>query len=137
MGFLSGSLALLSDAAHMLTDAGALAVALWAQTIGRRARTGQRTYGYRRAEILAAAANGAVLGVTAIAVIIEAFRRFRSPPDVQGGAMLLIAVLGLAVNIISAWILSRGETRASTFGRRRLTSWPTQRAPWPRSSRRC
>ena len=109
--FVSGSLALLSDAGHMLTDAGALALALWAQTLGKRARTGQRTYGYRRAEILAAAANGTVLGVMALAVIIEAVRRFRSPPAVQGGAMLLVATVGLAVNVVSAWVLSRGDAK--------------------------
>lgn len=111
-GFISGSLALLSDAGHMLTDAGALGLALWAQTLARRARTGRRTYGYKRAEILAAAANGIVLAVAAIAVIVEAIRRFGSPPDVQGGAMLAVASLGLLVNVAAAWILSRGETKS-------------------------
>src|SRR4051812_47410859 len=62
-GVMSGSLALLSDAGHMLTDAGALGLALWAQALGKRARTGRNTFGFRRAEILAAAANGVVLGV--------------------------------------------------------------------------
>lgn len=110
-GIMSGSLALISDAGHMLTDAGALGLALWAQVLGRRARTGQRTYGYRRAEILAAAVNGVVLAVTAIVVIIEAIRRFHQPPDVRGTAMLVVATIGLIVNVISAWVLSRGGAK--------------------------
>jgi cobalt-zinc-cadmium efflux system protein len=107
-GLLSGSLALLSDAGHMLTDAGALGLAIWAQWLGRKARTGSKTFGYRRAEILAAAANGVVLGVTAIVVIIEAVRRFGAPPHVQGGPMLVVAAVGLVVNLLAAWILTRG-----------------------------
>jgi cobalt-zinc-cadmium efflux system protein len=71
-GIVSGSLALLSDAGHMLTDAGALGLALWAQSLSTRPRSDRKTFGYRRAEILAAAANGIVLGITAIAVIVEA-----------------------------------------------------------------
>jgi cobalt-zinc-cadmium efflux system protein len=108
-GLLSGSLALLSDAGHMLTDAGALGLALWAQALGRRARTGRKTFGYRRAEILAAAVNGIVLGVTAILVVFEAIRRFGDPPHVQGRVMLLVAGLGLAVNLLAAWVLSHGK----------------------------
>jgi cobalt-zinc-cadmium efflux system protein len=109
-GLLSGSLALLSDAGHMVTDAGALGLALWAQALGERARTGRKTFGYRRAEILAAATNGVVLGVTALLVIIEAVRRIGSPPPVQGQTMLPVAVTGLIVNLIAAWVLSRGGT---------------------------
>jgi cobalt-zinc-cadmium efflux system protein len=110
-GVMSGSLALLSDAGHMLTDAGALGLALWAQTLGKRERTGRKTFGYRRAEILAAAANGVVLGVTAVAVVVEAVRRIGHPPAVHGGAMLLVASLGLVVNLVAAWVLSRGGSR--------------------------
>jgi cobalt-zinc-cadmium efflux system protein len=108
-GLLSDSLALLSDAGHMLTDAGALGLALWAQALGRRARTGRKTFGYRRAEILAAAANGIVLGVTAILVVVEAVRRFGDPPHVQGRLMLVVAGLGLAVNLLAAWVLAAGR----------------------------
>jgi cobalt-zinc-cadmium efflux system protein len=108
-GFLSGSLALLSDAGHMLTDAGALGLAIWAQALGTRPRSGSKTFGYRRAEILAAAANGIVLGIAAIAVIVEAVRRFSSPPHIQGTPMLVVAVVGLAINLAAAWILSRGS----------------------------
>jgi cobalt-zinc-cadmium efflux system protein len=107
-GLFSGSLALLSDAGHMLTDAGALGLAIWAQWLGKRARTGRKTFGYRRAEILAAAANGVVLGVTAVVVIIEAIRRFAAPVDIHGGTMLAVAGVGLVVNLVSAWVLARG-----------------------------
>lgn len=109
VGFMSNSLALLSDAGHMLTDAGALALAIWAQSLATRARSGQKTFGYRRAEILAAAVNGIVLGVAAVAVVVEALARLRSTPEVQGGPMLAVATGGLVVNLISAWVLARGE----------------------------
>jgi cobalt-zinc-cadmium efflux system protein len=108
-GLLSGSLALLSDAGHMLTDAGALGLAIWAQALGTRPRSDRKTFGYRRAEILAAAVNGIVLGVAAIAVIVEAVRRFESPPHIRGYPMLFVAVVGLAINLLAAWILSRGS----------------------------
>jgi cobalt-zinc-cadmium efflux system protein len=107
-GLWSGSLALLSDAGHMLTDAGALGLAIWAKTLGTRPRSDRKTFGYRRAEILAAAANGIVLGITAIAVIIEACRRFASPPAIQASPMLIVAAIGLAINLIAAWVLSHG-----------------------------
>jgi cobalt-zinc-cadmium efflux system protein len=107
-GLLAGSLALLSDAGHMLTDAGALGLALWAQALGARPRSDRKTFGYRRAEILAAAANGIVLGITAIVVIVEAIRRFSAPPHVQGRPMLVVAVIGLAINLVAAWSLARG-----------------------------
>jgi cobalt-zinc-cadmium efflux system protein len=107
-GLLSGSLALLSDAGHMVTDAGALGLALWAQALGTRPRSDRKTFGYRRAEILAAALNGIILGVTAIAVIAEAVRRFASPTTIHGLPMLLVAGVVLLVNVLAAWILSRG-----------------------------
>jgi cobalt-zinc-cadmium efflux system protein len=107
-GLVSGSLALLSDAGHMLTDAGALGLALWAQTLGTRPRSDRKTFGYRRAESLAAAANGIVLGITAIAVIVEAVRRFASPPHIQGVPMLIVATAGLGINLVAAKVLSGG-----------------------------
>jgi cobalt-zinc-cadmium efflux system protein len=107
-GFLGGSLVLLSDAGHMLTDAGALALALYAQKLAVRTRSGRRTFGYRRAEILAALVNGAILGVTAFFIIFEALRRFRDPPEVPGRLMLLVAAAGLVANVGSALVLSRG-----------------------------
>jgi len=108
-GVLAHSLALLSDAGHMLTDAGALALALVAQRIADRPRTRLYTFGFRRAEILAALVNGAVLGVSAVWVIVEAVRRLREPPQVHGGWMLAVATTGLAVNLLAAWTLSRGK----------------------------
>jgi len=107
-GLISGSLALLSDAGHMLTDAGALGLAIWAQTLGTRPRSDRKTFGYRRAEILAAAANGIVLGITAIAVIVEAVRRFASPPHIEGFPMLVVAAIGLGINLVAARILMHG-----------------------------
>jgi cobalt-zinc-cadmium efflux system protein len=108
-GVLAHSLALLSDAGHMLTDAGALALALVAQRIAERPRTRLYTFGFRRAEILAALVNGAVLGVSAVWVIVEAVRRLHEPPQVHGAWMLAVATMGLAINLLAAWILSRGK----------------------------
>jgi cobalt-zinc-cadmium efflux system protein len=110
-GFWAGSLALLSDASHMLTDAGALGLALWAQALSTRPRSDRKTFGYRRAEILAAAANGIVLGITAVGVIIEAIGRLPAPPRVDARIMLVVAAIGLVVNLVGAWNLSRGGTR--------------------------
>ncbi len=111
-GIASGSLALLSDAGHMFDpDAGALGLAIWAQALSSRPRSHRKTFGYRRAEILAAAANGIVLGITAIAVIVEAIRRFPSPPHVEAGVMLVVAAIGLVVNLFGAWSLARGGNR--------------------------
>lgn len=108
-GVLTHSLALLSDAVHMLTDAGALMLALWAQRVARRARTARRTYGFRRAEILAACANGVALAVSSVWIGVEALRRWSQPPEVRGVGMLAVAAVGLGVNLVSAWVLSRGE----------------------------
>ena len=108
-GMLAHSLALLSDAGHMLTDAGALALALVAQRIAERPRTRLYTFGFRRAENLAALGNGAVLGVSAVWVMVEAVRRLRVAPEVHGGWMLAVATMGLVVNLLAAWTLSRGK----------------------------
>jgi cobalt-zinc-cadmium efflux system protein len=108
-GLFTRSLALLSDAGHMVTDAAALALALWAQRMAQRAPTTRRTYGFRRAETLAACANGIALGVTTVWIVVEAARRWQHPPDVRGGWMLGVATVGLGVNLLSAWVLARGE----------------------------
>ncbi len=108
-GFLSGSLALLSDAGHMLTDAAALALSLFAIRIGRRAAHAGRTFGYRRAEVLAAAVNAGALLAIGIYILVEAYQRLRSPVEVQTLPMLIVAVLGLIVNLISARILVGGS----------------------------
>lgn len=114
VGFWSGSLSLVADAGHMLADAAALALALFAQRIARRARTRQSTYGYRRAEVLAAFANGAVLAITAVWVVAEAIERWQSPPLVHGRAMMITAALGLGVNLACAAILRSGSHNANT-----------------------
>jgi cobalt-zinc-cadmium efflux system protein len=108
-GLLSGSLALLADAGHMLSDAGALGLTLFAMRMARRPAAGQRTYGSYRAEILAALVNGATLVAIAVFIFVEAAERFRTPPDVQGPLMLAVAAGGLAVNAAGLWILGGGH----------------------------
>jgi cobalt-zinc-cadmium efflux system protein len=108
-GLMSGSLALLADAGHMLSDASALAVSLLALRISRRPASLTHTFGYRRAEILAAVANGAVLIAIAGYVMVEAVRRIGSPPEVDGPLMLVVAAGGLVVNLIALWILHAGR----------------------------
>lgn len=106
-GWLTGSLALLADAGHMLGDSAALGLALVAAWLAGRPATPERSFGYRRAEILAALANGVALAVIAVWVFIEAVRRLDSPQEILGGWMLVVALLGLVVNAVAAWILSR------------------------------
>ena len=108
-GIASGSLALLADAGHMLSDAGALGLTLFAIRVARRRPTADRTYGYYRAEILAALVNGATLVAIALYIFVEAYERFRSPPDVQGALMLGVASGGLAVNVAGLWLLHGGR----------------------------
>ena len=106
-GMATGSLALLADAAHMLTDVGGLALALLAISFAERPATPARTYGYYRAEILAAVTNAVVLLGVSVLVLVEAYRRFRAPPEVRTGWMLGIAMVGLAVNAVSLFVLRR------------------------------
>jgi len=107
-GLLTGSLALISDAAHMFTDAAALAIALAAIRIGRRAADHKRTFGYYRFEILAAAFNAVVLFLVAGYILYEAYQRFRSPPEIHSAGMLVIASIGLVVNFIGMRLLRGG-----------------------------
>jgi cobalt-zinc-cadmium efflux system protein len=104
-GLFADSLALIADAGHMLSDAGALGLTLFAMRFARRPATAQRTYGSYRAEILAALVNGATLVAVAIFIFVEAFERFRSPPEVQGGLTLVVACGGLLVNVGGLLIL--------------------------------
>lgn len=104
-GLLTNSLALLADAAHMLADAGALGLALFAVWFARRPATAKHTYGFYRTEILAALVNGATLVAIAIVIIIEAYGRFRAPPAVRAGPMIVIACGGLVVNLVGLWML--------------------------------
>lgn len=108
-GILSGSLALLADAAHMLSDAAALAVALGAIWLAERPPTLRRSFGYQRAEILAAFFNGLTLVVVSLWIFYEAYRRLSEPHEVLGGPMLAVAIAGLAVNLIAAYVLARDE----------------------------
>jgi cobalt-zinc-cadmium efflux system protein len=101
----SGSLALLADAGHMLADAGGLALALFAIWIAGRPPTPAKTYGYYRAEILAALINALVLLVVAGGILVETYRRFLTPPAILGGPMLGVAVVGLVVNLACAGLL--------------------------------
>jgi cobalt-zinc-cadmium efflux system protein len=107
-GFLTNSLALLADAGHMLSDAVSLGIALLAFKYGERAANFEKTYGYKRFEILAAVLNGITLIVIAIFIFYEAIKRFQNPPEVASTGMLTIASIGLLVNIVVAWIMMRG-----------------------------
>ncbi|MGH7966346.1 MAG: cation diffusion facilitator family transporter [Candidatus Binatia bacterium] len=104
-GWLTNSLALLSDAGHMLSDVTAMALSLFAAYITTLPVTSQKTFGYYRAEILAAFLNGLALWLVAGVIFREAYYRFFTPPEVQGHGMVLIASLGLAVNALTAWTL--------------------------------
>ena len=108
-GLLTNSLALLSDAAHMFTDAAALAVSLAAIRIARRAADHKRTFGYYRFEILAAAYNAAVLFIVAGYILYEAYKRFAEPPEVHALGMLAVAGIGLIVNLVGMYLLRAGS----------------------------
>jgi cobalt-zinc-cadmium efflux system protein len=108
-GWLTGSLALLADAGHMLSDAAALGLSAFAVSMARRPRTSKRTYGYHRLEILAALANGATLVAISLLVIVEAVRRFGRPETVDAPGMIGIAAGGLVVNLVALWILHEGR----------------------------
>lgn len=104
-GFMTQSLALLSDAAHMFTDAAALAIALVAIKIGKLPADDKRTFGYQRFEILAALFNAMMLFMVAIYILFEAYQRFNHPPEIQSMGMMIVAVIGLIINLISMKIL--------------------------------
>ncbi|MGM9923515.1 MAG: cation diffusion facilitator family transporter [Bacillus sp. (in: firmicutes)] len=108
-GFITNSLALLSDAGHMLSDAAALGLSLFAVILGEKKATEQNTFGYRRFEIIAAAINGITLIVISGYIFYEAFQRFQHPPEIQSLGMLVISLIGLAVNLVVAYILMRGN----------------------------
>ena len=111
-GLWTGSLALLADAGHMLTDAGGLALALIAIRFAERPATPQRTYGYVRMEVLSALTNAVVLLLLTVYILYEAYQRFLNPPEILGGPMLVVAVVGLAVNLASMKLLSAGSSES-------------------------
>lgn len=111
-GIVADSLALLSDAAHMLTDAGAIALALVAANIARRPAKGRFTFGFGRAEILSAQINGATLLVLAGVIGIEGVQRLLDPPAVEGPIVIAVGVLGAGVNVAAAWALAKAERQS-------------------------
>lgn len=111
-GLLANSLALLSDAAHMLTDAASLGLALGAATLALRPASGRFTFGLGRAEILSAQINGALLLVLAAVIAWEALGRLADPPEVVGGLVIIVGGVGALVNVAAAWALSRSERQS-------------------------
>jgi cobalt-zinc-cadmium efflux system protein len=109
--FLSGSLALFADAGHMLTDAAGLAIALIAAMLASRPATDRRTWGYRRAEVLAATLQAAVLLAVGVFILVEGIRRLWEPPEVAPGIMLVFGVVGLVGNAASLLVLARGRRK--------------------------
>ncbi len=109
VALISGSLALLADAGHMLSDVAAVAVALWAMHLSARPARGALTYGWKRAEILSAAGNAVTLLVVSGIVAYSAIRRLINPPDVDGAPIVVVALIGVAVNLVVAWLLARAN----------------------------
>ena len=112
MGIWTGSLALLADAGHMVTDAGALGLSLLVARIGMRPRSPSMTYGYRRAEVLGALVNAATMLGISLFILIEAVRRLQAPPELRGTGLLYTAALGLLLNLVTAFLLARGHAHS-------------------------
>jgi len=108
-GLIARSLALLADAGHMLTDAAALGLALFAAAMAARPARGRWTFGYKRVEVLAAQINGLTLLIIGVWIVYGAVRRLIDPPDVHGGVVLVVALVGIAVNIAATLLLSRAS----------------------------
>src|SRR3989440_12538602 len=123
-GVIAHSLALLSDAAHMVTDAGALALSLLALRLAARPAAGAMTFGFRRAEILSAQANGISLVIFAGFIAYEAIRRLLDPAAVRGGLMLAVALAGIVVNLAAVRVLA-GADRSGLNGQGRFPHVPT------------
>jgi cobalt-zinc-cadmium efflux system protein len=112
VGLVIGSLALLADAGHMLTDAAAIGLAVVAMRLAARPASGAYTFGLKRAEILSAQINGLTLAVLVVAFTIEGVRRLVDPPEVNGGAVALVAAVGILVNLCAAALLARADRRS-------------------------
>src|SRR6476469_2463733 len=108
-GFLTGSLAVLADAGHLLSDVGAIVLALIAARLAAMPAAGQRTFGYQRSEVLAALVNGLLLVVVSIAIAIAAIGRLSDPPAIDGAGVLALGALGLAGNLAATVVLAGGE----------------------------
>ena len=122
-GILTQSLALISDASHMLTDTVALGIALAAIRIAKRAADKRRTFGYHRFEILAAAFNAMLLFGVAVYIVYEAYLRLKSPPEIQSTGMLVIALVGLVVNLVSMRVLAGGRDASLNLKGAYLEVW--------------
>jgi cobalt-zinc-cadmium efflux system protein len=108
-GVLTGSLAVLADAGHVLSDVGAIVLALIAARLATLPAAGRRTFGYQRSEVLAALVNGVLLVVVGVVVAVEAVGRLGEPPSISGGGVLALGVLGLAGNVLATVVLARGQ----------------------------
>ena len=122
-GVVTQSLALISDAAHMFTDTAALAIALMAVRMGKKAADTKRTFGYHRFEILAAAFNAMLLFGVAVYIGFEAYLRLKSPPEVQATGMLVVALIGMAVNLVSMRMLAGGKDTSLNMKGAYLEAW--------------
>ncbi len=111
-GLVAGSLALLSDAGHMLTDAAAIGLSLVAIRLAARPAAGVMTYGLKRVEILSAQANGVTLLVLGLLILFEGVRRLIDPPGVRGGLVLVVALVGVVVNLVATWTLAKANRRS-------------------------
>ena len=112
VGILANSLALLSDAAHMLTDAAALVMSLWVIRLISRPSGGNLTFGLKRSEILSAQANGATLLVLGCLIVYEGIHRLVNPPAAQGGAILIVALVGICVSLLATWQLAQANRQS-------------------------
>jgi len=110
-GIITGSLALLADAGHLLSDLGAIVLGLFAATMAARPAGPRRTFGYQRTEVLAALLNGVALIVIGLAIVVAALGRLSDPPDVEGAGVVVLGVVGLAGNLAATWVLARGGRR--------------------------
>ena len=135
IGMIASSLALISDAGHMVTDAAAIALALIAARLAARPAEGNLTYGLKRVEILSAQANGITLWLLAAWFIYEAVQRLLHPPDVDGGLVLGTALVGIVVNVAAAWLVARAD-RTSAQCRRRVSTHPQRPVRFHNHSRR-
>lgn len=111
-GLMTGSLALLADAGHMLADVAALSLSLFALWFARRPATTKKSFGFHRTEILAALVNGVAIVVIAVMIFVEAIRRIGAPPEVDSLPMMVVAIIGLGVNLIAVWLLHRESSHS-------------------------
>jgi len=112
VGLIAGSLALISDAGHLLTDAAAIALALWAMHLARRPAAGSYTFGLKRAEILSAQINGLSLLLLSVWFIVEAVIRLVTPPRVDGALVTIVATVGIGVNLAAVWVMSKANRQS-------------------------